>query len=66
MVDQISSGTPMQFRIIWPERRLVSEQDISMWYQDAIDNGQLADEGLTNPVEQAQALHQEGHITLAR
>jgi len=55
------------FLIIWPERRNVSAKQISMWYNDAQENGELddCDAGMTRPEEQARALHRAGLITLS-
>lgn len=59
------------FRIIWPtgingEGRDISASTISSWYKDAVADGELEDKDtcLTDPLEQALALHREGSITL--
>jgi hypothetical protein len=55
----------MQFTIIWPERRVVSEEQIKTWYNDAVDNGDL-EPGAPNAKVMAMELHSVGVITLGR
>jgi hypothetical protein len=58
----------MTFHILWPERNTVAASKISMWYSDAVANGELGDDYLgisdDTPYLQALALHKEGVITL--
>jgi hypothetical protein len=54
----------MQFTIIWPERRVVSEEQIKTWYLDAVDNGDVNNLGVTDPKSMAMELHSAGLITL--
>ena len=56
------------FKILWPERRVVSAKQISIWYSDAQANGEIddCDAGMTHANEQALALHRAGLITLSR
>jgi hypothetical protein len=58
----------MIFRILWPERRIVSAEQIAVWYDDARANGDLWKDAADtqDPHEQALALHDAGLITLAR
>ncbi len=57
----------MKFEIIWPNRRWVSEDQIKMWYSDAMGNGDIDDDGILNdPEEMARELHNIGTITLGR
>lgn len=54
------------FRLLYPERRIVSPETIMTWYIDAIANGQIEDLGATSAFLVAQALHEAGLITLAK
>ncbi len=57
----------MKFEIIWPDRRWVSEDQIKMWYSDAMVNGDAEDETIFDDVEaMARELHNIGTITLGR
>ena len=59
----------MRFQIIWPERRLVDEDQIRVWFDDAVANGDLPEEyaqNITEPEEMARELSDIGHITLGR
>lgn len=53
----------MNFKILWPENRVVTSDQIAMWYSDAVANGE-AEPGLTDIEEQARELDNIGHITL--
>jgi len=56
---------PLGFFILWPERRIVSADQIDTWYSDARANGELDDDGsATDPLDQALALDRVGLITL--
>ena len=55
------------FEIIWPEHRWIPEEQIRIWYYDAVANGEATvaldskdSEGM------ALALHNIGHITLGK
>jgi len=54
------------FQIIWPERRWVSEDQIKMWYTDAVANGEAEETQLNDVEEMARELSSIGHITLGR
>jgi len=59
----------MQFEIIWPERRIVSEEKIRSWYADAIDNGQVLPDFFgfeKEPKGMAMALADAGIITIGQ
>jgi hypothetical protein len=51
--------------IIWPDRRLVSESQVWSWYEDAVANGQIAEEYLfAHDLETAKrALSDSGLVT---
>jgi hypothetical protein len=57
----------MTFTIVWPERRIVSEAQIRLWYADAVANVELEDDAryYTGAADMAAALHRTGLITLA-
>lgn len=55
----------MSFFIRYPETRTVSTREIEIWYSDAVANEEIVDDAKTVE-EKARALHNEGHITLAR
>jgi hypothetical protein len=55
----------MEFKIIYPETRWVSESQIRQWYEDAVANGE-ADEGIEDVREMAYELSSVGHITLSK
>lgn len=50
-------------RIVWPEKRIVTEEQIATWYSDAVANGE-ATAGITDPLKQALALDDAGIITV--
>jgi hypothetical protein len=59
-------------RIIWPEYRLVSDEQMRAWYADAIANDTYEasdpcaiERGLCDPNEMARALDFAGVLTLA-
>lgn len=52
------------FRVIWPERTVVTPEKILSWYRDAVDNRELPDAGAVSAHQAAQALHEAGLITL--
>lgn len=54
------------FFIIWPERRFVSHAQMSIWYSDAVANGELDtyDRRHTDMADKARALQSAGIITL--
>jgi len=53
-----------QFRILYPERRVVSAEKILTWYQDAVANGEVDDLGAVSAIIAAQLLHEAGIITV--
>ena len=61
--------TMLLFEIIWPERRVVDQEQIRTWYADAIYNGEvrLDENGIAKTTEgMAHALSDAGLITLGR
>lgn len=52
------------YQIIWPERRMISERQIRVWYSDAVANGDAEETNLTHPDEMAKELENIGIITL--
>ena len=53
-------------RILWPEKRDVSEATSRGWYEDAVANGDANDLGVAPTIEaMANELDQQGVITLA-
>jgi hypothetical protein len=64
--EMTTAEMPKQtFKILWPERRIVTANQIRTWYGDGVANGELA-AGLRDPDEMARELHSFGTITLAR
>lgn len=53
-------------RIIWPERRFVSAEQIETWFADAVSNNMIASDRLSAKTigEKAMALEDTGTITL--
>jgi hypothetical protein len=57
----------MMFEIIWPEHRWVDENQIKVWYSDALANGEVDNEDIfDDPEAMARELHDIGTITLGR
>ncbi len=57
----------MMFEIVWPDHRYVSEDQIKIWYSDALVNGDAEDETLFDDIEaMARELSCIGIITLGR
>lgn len=56
----------MKWLIIWPERRIVGEDQIRTWYDDAVANGETDKIDLRDPDEMARELSNIGTITLGR
>ena len=54
------------WEIIWPEYRQVTEEQIRLWYGDAVANGEAEETTLNDPDEMARELHFIGNITLGR
>lgn len=52
------------FKIIWPERRFVTEAQIMLWYADAVANGDVENQDLSDPQAMARELDSSGVITL--
>lgn len=50
--------------IIWPQRRVVDEEQIRTWYEDAVANGDAEETNLTDPYDMAKELENIGIITL--
>ncbi len=55
-----------KFRIVWPECRFVSANQIKVWYHDGVANGDIGRDylGLEDVSKMAAALHDAGTITL--
>lgn len=56
--------TGKAYLVIWPERRVVYEPQIRVWYEDAVLNGDAEQTDLNEPDEMAQELSNIGIITL--
>jgi hypothetical protein len=57
----------MKFEIVWPDHRWVSEDQIKIWYSDALVNGNAEDETIfDDPEAMARELSDIGTITLGR
>ena len=56
----------MHWNIIWPEYRALTEQQIRLWYSDALANGEDVADGLTDTDEMARELNSLGAFTLGR
>ncbi len=58
----------MAYRIVYPEKRFVSDRQIEIWYADACANGEI-DHAYLNTQDHwtmAQGLSDAGIITLAK
>lgn len=53
------------FFIVWPERRWISDDQMSRWYEDAVAN-EAVEPGEQDVSAMARALHEAGEITLGR
>ena len=60
----VSDRARKPFRITYPERRVVSDEQMCVWYADAVANGELEDMGPVSAYMAAKALHEAGLITL--
>ena len=58
----------MSFRILWPESREVSDEQIQGWARDAVANQEINVGGvdLDDAADCARSLHEAGLITLHR
>jgi hypothetical protein len=56
------------FYIVYPEKRWVTAKQIHTWFEDALDNGEIADEytAAKTAVERAKALDDAGLLTQGR
>lgn len=54
-------------RVIWPERRTVSDATVQSWYEDAVANGEIAEEylGADTIKRMRQGLDDAGLVTFA-
>jgi hypothetical protein len=52
------------FRLIYPEKRVVTPECILTWYTDAVANEQVEDNGAISAHRAAMLLHANGLITL--
>lgn len=67
ILDSFKHREPQMFSIIWPERRLVSAEQIENWFSDAVADGKVDVNQRGVCVEdRAYALHDAGLITLGR
>lgn len=60
----VSDKARKPFRIMYPERRVVSDEMMCVWYSDAVANGEVEDNGFVSAREAAKLLHEAGLITL--
>ena len=57
---------PLQFTILWPDKRTVSARQITTWYGDEKANGKIDKRDISRTAsDKALALHQAGSITLS-
>lgn len=56
----------MDFKLLYPERRVVSERQIKTWYSDAVANDEVDDKTCTDVIDMAKELSSAGIITLGR
>ena len=54
------------FLIIWPERRVLTAEQIEVWFDDAVANDELIKDEADTIEDKAMALDSLGHITLAK
>lgn len=55
----------MRIKLVYPEKRVVSDTTILGWYRDAVDNGEIPEaEYELGLIEAAQELEDIGHITI--
>lgn len=56
----------MSIRIIYPEVRIVDDEEIISWYNDAVANNQIDAEDNLTVYDMAMVLEDIGHITMGR
>jgi len=54
------------FLMIWPERRVVTAEQIEGWFDDAVANDELIKDEADTIEDKAMALDSLGHITLSK
>jgi len=54
------------FLIIWPERRVLTAEQIEVWFDDAVANDELIKDEADTIEDKAMALDSLGHITLSK
>jgi len=54
------------FLMIWPERRVVTAEQIEVWFDDAVANDELIKDEADTIEDKAMALDSLGHITLSK
>ena len=52
------------FLMIWPERRVLTAEQIEVWFDDAVANDELTKDEADTVEDKAMALHELGRITL--
>ena len=55
-----------EFLMIWPERRVLTAEQIEVWFDDAVANDELTKDEDDSVEDKAMALHELGRITLAK
>jgi len=54
------------FLMIWPERRVLTAEQIEVWFDDAVANDELTKDENDTIEDKAMALDSLGRITLGR
>ena len=54
------------FLMVWPEHRVVTAEQIEVWFDDAVANDELTKDEDDSVEDKAMALHELGRITLAK
>jgi len=57
---------PKTFLMIWPERRVLTAEQIEIWFDDAVANDELTKDEDDSVEDKAMALHELGRITLSK
>jgi len=57
---------PKTFLMIWPERRVLTAEQIEVWFDDAVANDELTKDENDTIEDKAMALDSLGRITLGR
>lgn len=59
-----NSDTEKLYRVLWPDEGWATAADLMRWAHDAVANGKLPDGDYSDADKAANALHEEGLITL--